>query len=79
LCLLADLKTREGWRRLLQINLLPLAGIAFCGALAAFRHALSQERVDYVLSLVSPQNFLAALQSDGQQVCRSGAGEVLRR
>lgn len=59
LCLLANLKTRQGWLRLLQINLLPLAGIAAAVVWLLSGHALSQERVDYVLSLVNPQNFLA--------------------
>ena len=59
LCLLADLKTRQAWIRLLQINLLPLAGLLVAVVWLLSGHALAQERVDYVLSLVSPQNFLA--------------------
>lgn len=59
LCLLADLKTRSGWLRLLQINLVPLVGIASALLWLLSGHVLSQARVDYVLSVVDPRNVVA--------------------
>ena len=59
LCVLGDLKTRQGWLRLFQITSFSLAGIVTVGLLALSGHALYQPRVDYVVSLIDPQVFLA--------------------
>jgi hypothetical protein len=59
LCLVGELQTREGWRRLLQINLFPLAGIVAALLWLLSGHALAQARVDYVVALLDPRSFLA--------------------
>jgi hypothetical protein len=59
LCVLGDLKTRQGWLRLFQITSFSLAGIVTVGLLALSGHALYQPRVNYVVSLIDPRVFLA--------------------
>jgi 4-amino-4-deoxy-L-arabinose transferase-like glycosyltransferase len=70
LCLVGELQTREGWRRLLQINLFPLAGIVAALLWLLSGHALAQARVDYVVSLLDPRSFLAGFNADGQQFAK---------
>ncbi len=59
LCVLGDLKTRQGWLKLFQITSFSLAGIVALGFLALSGHTFHQPRVDHVLSLIDPRVFLA--------------------
>ncbi|WP_295485053.1 hypothetical protein [Accumulibacter sp.] len=54
LCLLGELRTRDGWLRLLQINALPLAALVMAAAVLLAGDGLSQPRVAYTLSLLDP-------------------------
>lgn len=56
LCLLGELSTRQGWIRLLQLNVLPLAAMALFWPSLIFGGASSLERVLYYASLLDPHN-----------------------
>lgn len=54
LCLLGDLRSRQGWLRLLQINLLPLAAVLTSVLLLLSGDGISQPRIAYSVGLLNP-------------------------
>jgi len=61
LCLCGELRTRQGWLRLLQLNALPLLGALAVLFVTAKGGGLEQPRVLYFLSFIDPRNLLARL------------------
>lgn len=61
LCLCCELRTRQGWLRLLQLNLLPLLGAAVVLLAIVSGSGVSQPRILYFLSLIDPHSLLARL------------------
>lgn len=61
LCLCSELRSRQGWLRLLQLNLLPLFGALAVLFVILIGGGLSQPRVLYFLSLIDPRLLLVRL------------------
>jgi len=68
LCMLGDLQTRQGWKRLLQLNALPLASIAAMGLAWLSGAYLSQPRIVDFLAMVDPRVIWLQFESMADQV-----------
>jgi len=67
LCMLGELKARQGWNRLLQLNALPLAGIIALGS-ALLAGSLAGPRVATFLAMIEPQQLFLQFESMANQL-----------
>jgi len=59
--LLGELNTRQGWKRLLQLNALPLAGAVAASLALLSGGEISQPRIANFVALIDPQALLVSL------------------
>ena len=65
--LLGELNTRQGWKRMLQLNALPLAGAVAAGLALLSGGGTSQPRVAGFVALLDPQALLLSLDTMASQ------------